>query len=271
MTPIKSEDAVGRFGAAIAALDQALDWPRLGLAYCDEGGLEFFTEEQRAANLDAGLMFATDLGELLEPGGRSLYVGAGIAELVPICFEVLVLDREVTVASLPGFEVDELNRALAEVEAELAVTLPRLLGTPLGSLAAERSGFDHAWVVSVLTDPDAFPALHDKLYERRLESEGATGRGSLAEDREHAKALIDDVLARLADGALLTTSDEEWSLFGPALAERGLAADFLPRGRLSVIVGDVVRHARTARSEPAPAPKPPGPWGSGSSKGQHGS
>jgi hypothetical protein len=248
MTIGEDSAAVGRFGAVVAAIGEALDWPRLGLEYCEEGGLEFFCDEQREALVDAGLAFAEDLAELLAPGGRSLYVGAGVAELVQIVFEVVVLERTVTIASLPGFEVEELNRVLAEVGAKLGLELPRYTGMPLGELQAE-ADFDHVWAVSVLSDPDAFPALHDYLYERRTAEDGATGRGHYADDKARARELIDDVVGRFGEACLLSTSDEEWDLYGPAIGRAGRLVDMAARGRLSPIVGDVVRQAVVRRAE----------------------
>jgi len=242
-------EAVQRFGATVAALAEALDWPRLGLEYCEEGGLEFFDEEQREAVVDAGLAFAEDLAELLKPGGRSLYVGAGVAELVQIVFESVVLEREVVIASLPCFEVDELNRVLAEVGSKFGLELPTFMGKPLAELETE-AGFDHVWHVSVLSDPDAFPALHDYLYDRHKPEDGATGSGHYPHDKARAREMIKDVISRFDVPCVLSTSDEEWDLFGPAIGRAGLAVDMAARGRLSPIVGDVVRQALV---EKAPA------------------
>jgi len=257
-----TQQALARFGAVIAALNEELDWPGLGLVYCEEGGADFFAEEEREAVFDAGLEFAAELGSSLVPGGASLYVGAGVAELAPICFEALVLGRSLTIASLPCFEVDELNRAFAAIEERLACSLPRFVAAPLAELpdSAHQGPFDHAWIVSVLSDPDAFPALHDELYERRTPEEGATGRGDLADDEQRAALLVGDVLQRLGDTALLSTTDEEGRLFGPALLAAGYAVEMPRKGRYSPIVGDVVRHLiLTLASQAAPA----SPWGSG--------
>ena len=110
---------------------------------------------------------------------------------------------------------------------------------------------DHLWLVSVLTDPDAFPALHDTLYERRAGDELATGRGHLADDRERARALVEEALDHLAPtAALVTTTDEEWTLVGPALGRRGRAAEVPSGGRLSAIVGDVVRLVAVGPADP---------------------
>jgi hypothetical protein len=245
-TQLSQAERVAAFGACMGLLDGAIDWPLLGQTYCDEGGEAFFEPEQREAITEAGLHFASDLSERLAPGGRSLYVGVGVAELVPLCFEALVLGREVVAVTLDGFEPQELNRALAGAAAELGLELPRVQVEGVDALPAEPT-FDHLWLVSVLSDPDAFPALHDVLYERSDPDEGATGRGVLAEDEAAAFGLVTACLDRLALGpVLVSTSDEEWGLLGAALRERGRGVDLPEHGRLSPIVGDVVRHVDVA-------------------------
>lgn len=246
-TPATPDEYLAAFGAALAHVDAALDWEALGAAYCHEGGEGFFTEGAREAAVDAALRFAADLGELLVPGGRSLYLGAGVAELPLLVFEQLVLGREVVAVTLDGPEPAALNAALALAEAEVGVDLPRLATTGLDGLAP---GFDHLWLVSVLTDPDAFPALHDALYERHDVADGATGRGHLADDRARARVLVGAALALVTgDAAVLSTTDEEWTLVGPLLRTAGRGVVPSDRGRLSPIVGDVVRHVTL---EPAP-------------------
>jgi hypothetical protein len=240
------QTAVERFGAVVSGLDAELDWPRLGLAYCDGGGLDFFDEQQRGAIMDTGLLFASELGELLVAGGTSLYVGAGVAELVPICFEALVLGRSIVVATLPGFEVDELRRVMGQVSAEVGTELPQFVGVPLEELQ-DAGPFDHVWAASVLSDPEAFPALHDRLYERAEGADGATGSGDLVDDERRALGIVGAVLRRLAGAAILTTSDEELSLYGPALEQAGFELQVPDGGRISAIVGDVVRHVRVSR------------------------
>lgn len=225
----------GRLAATLADLDQELDWGVLGDLYCHEGGEHFFPPEQRDAIRDSGLAIASDLGQYLSPVGASLYVGAALAELTPILFEHLVLGRKVHWVQLPDGETEELRRALKQVGSDL----PR----PTTSSTWPEGTVDHLWVVSVLTDPQAFPALHDKLYERRGQELG-TGKGDLQQDRFKAQALVGVALDRVVLPATLSTTDEEAPLFGSACAARGWSCNFAAQGRLSGIVGDVVRHAR---------------------------
>jgi len=232
------------FAAALVGLEEELDWTLLGELHCWEGGAGFFPAEQRAALREAGLLFAADVAEWVPRGGpgRSLYLGAALAELAPILCERLVLEREVVALSLPGAQTAELNRALAVVGAALGRELARIDTVPLGELEGEPC--DHAWMTSVLTDPEAFPALHDELYGRRAEL--ATGRGDLAAEREQAGSLVAALLERLRPPCLLTTTDEELALVAPACAARGWRLAVPASARLSAVVGDPVRHCRVS-------------------------
>lgn len=237
------DEAIELFGAALAALEDELDWERLGRAACTGDGSGFYDEALRERVRDTGLAFADDLAARLAPGpaGRSLYVGAAVAELAPMLFERVVLGREVRWHNRECDEIAELTRALSRVRAELALELP--LPATHDLARAPREDFDHLWMVSVLTDPECFPALHDELYQRRG-TELATGTGSLEADRAAARALAAALLDRARDRALLSTTDEELVVLRPLFAERGLACELEPGGRISAIVGDRVRRAR---------------------------
>jgi hypothetical protein len=235
-------DDRARFGAALSELEEELDWQLLGRVYCHEGGEEFFGAEEREAQLEASLHFASDVGERLAERvpGRSLYVGAGVAELAPVLCDALLLRREVALVSLPGPEPRELNRALAAVEERVGFALPRWSTKPLSSL--RQDGFDHLWMVSVLNDPEAFPALSKELYERGHPTARALGR-----DRKAAGELLDAAFRRLELPCALATSEEELELVGRAARSRGLSLEVAETGRLSPIVGDVVRYGWIAR------------------------
>jgi len=224
----------GAFAAALAALDAELDWELLEGLYCWDEGSGFFAPDQRAASLDAGVQIAAALAEPLAglPDGgprRSLYVGAAVAELPPMLCELLVLGRTVHALNLPGPEVDELNRAFAASDIALRIET----GYP-------DDAFDHLWVVSVLSDPEAFPALHDALYQRS--GTRATGRGDLAQERQRADGLVQTWCAGIAPPAVLSTTDEELGFFEAECARRGWRLDVPDVARLSGIVGDPVRH-----------------------------
>lgn len=239
-------ERASRFGAALVAIERELDWQLLGRLYCWDDGDDFFSDEDRAAIRECGLLFAVDVAEALATlpdadGGRSIYVGAALAEIAPILCETLVLGRRVEALALPGAETDELNRALSNVAASLGLELPRIGTTSLRELPAACA--DHAWLVSVLTDPESFPALHDRLYGR-VGTSLATGRGDVAAEQETAELLVDDLLERLRSDSVLHTTDDELALVRRGCARRGFTCEVSDRARTSAIVGDYVRCCR---------------------------
>ncbi|MCP3919951.1 MAG: hypothetical protein GY711_30855 [bacterium] len=237
------------FAACYCTLLDELDWTLLGRLYCYEGGEHFFDEERRARILEVGLHSAGELGESLQhidSGARaSLYIGASIAELGPMLFETLVSGRAVDARNLPGAETDELNRALAATEERTGAALPRILGEPLASAT---DACDHVWLVSVLTDPTAFPALHDELYERHGTAE-ATGAGDLDLERRRAEELVRAALDRAAAPFLWTSSTDELGLVAAQCTSRGVGLEALEGCWTSPIVRDDVRVHLAARGE----------------------
>lgn len=242
MQDASTSPGVERFGCALVELEQALDWELLGQLYCDGDGRDFFSPEQREAQQECGLLFCGELGERLggAPGGRSLYVGAALFELPLLLCETLVLGRRVSAVNLEGAECAELNRALALVEERTELELPRIATTGLDPIAS--ASCDHGWMVSVLTDPECFPAQHDALYERS--GELATGTGDLQAEARASAALLDAFLSKLAPGAQLTTTDEELVLVRAACARAGRELRLASTALLSGIVGDPVRAGR---------------------------
>lgn len=235
---MNDQERIGRFGEVLARLDAELDWDACASVYCDGDAAGFFGPERREAVLDAGLKLGADVAEALggRPG-RSLYVGAAVAELAPMLMESVVLGRTVHWRTLPSPEAAELARALAAVDP----TLPRPVTERWRGGALHPC--DHVWMTSVLTDPDAFPALHDRLYGRQGGPE-AVGGGHPKAERARAKELLEACLAAAASEAVLTTTDEELALWGPAVEAAGGRLDVPRTGRLSGLVGDVVRVCR---------------------------
>lgn len=232
-------EALRTYGAAIGALDVELDWALLGRAYCDGDGSDFFDAEMRDRVLETGFHFADEIGRAIVPGpGVSLYLGADVAELPIILAEHLVLARRVEWLNVASPATSELKRALLAVNGRLGLELPLpVLRTPR---ELEPRSCDHIWMVSVLTDPDVFPALHDHLYER-TGGPLATGRGSLAGDRARATELVDEWLECAAPRCVLSTTDEELVVVGPRVAARGWTVAFAGEGQPSAVVGDMVR------------------------------
>ena len=240
--------SVQQFGMVVARMEEVIDWVAMGHEYCHEGGESFFEGEQRDAIREAGLLMATDLRDALATlpegsPGQSLWVGAALAELVPILTDHLVLGRSVHWHNVDCPETSELNRALELVESETGVDLPRISIDPCPT----RNRYDLLWMVSVLTDPDAFPALHFHLYERE-DSEGVVLPGQLETEDKQATEWTRDLLSRLELPGLLVTTDEEFGFFKDA-ADRSSRLLIDPQqGRLSGIVGDLVRFYQAVES-----------------------
>ena len=181
---------------AIARLFDSLDYAALGAIYCHEGG-DAFWEERREPCRTLGIKLAGVLRDRLAPNGRSLYVGAGVAELPMLAMETLELHRTVEAYNLRADEVSLLNHACA--------------GLPFGFRARdarEAAGtFDHLWIVSVLNDPECFPEL------------GALSSGHanpvtfdpdvFAVERPAVFALASGCLEKVTRPGLVTTSIEE--------------------------------------------------------------
>jgi hypothetical protein len=246
--PSLPADRNARFAEILCQVDAELDWRLLGRSYCHEGGEDFFDEASIEALRDSGLRLASDLVEALEAGGRgggsSVYVGAGVFELVPILVERILLGREIDVFTLPGPEPEEIERALRLVAARTGEALPRFRMEAFVPPAERRYG--HVWLVSVLTDPDHFPALHDELYERRG-SELATGRGNPTEERGRARSLVEKLLRGHTSRGLFSTTEEELTIVEPVCRRLGLRLEVPERARLTGIVGDAVRICRVSR------------------------
>ncbi len=234
------------FAVALGTLEQELDWSLLGRLQCSEGGDDFFSTEQIVANREAGLLIAGELGEHLMGAvggpGRSLYVGAAVGELVPILMEALVLGRELVIVNQDNEESRELNRGFAAVEAS-GIGMPRIQWDGLDAISGE---FDHGWMVSVLNDPEAFPALHDELYGRS--GELATGKGVLAEDVAAATQLAQSLLAKLSTRALLSTTDEELPIWRPLFSKERWLVKPAESALLTAVVGDPLRFLHLSRS-----------------------
>lgn len=232
------------FGAVLGTIQAELDWERLGRAYCEGDGTDFFDDELRERWLDVGLQIGATLAEALNGSrGRSVYVGAALAEVPTMLVESIVLGRDVVWINLPGDEIDELARVMQLVAEKFGIALPAPSFESLESLP--RGAFDHVWMVSVLTDPDHFPALHDELYERHG-TELATGRGSLVEDRERAERLVGSMLELAAPAALITTTDEELEIARSMMEASKSTLNPILADHVSAIVGDQLRVCRSS-------------------------
>jgi len=173
-----------------------LDYGALGSVYCYEGGDEFWRAKRRLCNR-LGSRVAVVLMRKLQRGGRSLYVGAGVAELPALMMEAAELGRTVQPHNLRRAEVVILNRACRS--------------TPLTFYGTDAAGvkgrFDHLWMVSVLNDPERLPHLSPLSYGRS----NPLTLNALKFDAERriVRALVARCMGKLARPGLVTTTTEE--------------------------------------------------------------
>lgn len=198
---------------AIAEVFTRLDYARLGEMYCDEGGQAFWKDRRKPCQ-QLGIKLASVLLGRLKRGGRSLYVGAGVAELPLLAMETMELGRVVSACNLRADEVALLNRSCRELPVRFAAQDARK--------AAGR--FDHLWMVSVLNDPERYPELSALSYGRANPATFDAARFS--RERRLVKSLADACLGKVTRPGLVTTSVEEipW------------VADWCARRRVSYMV-----------------------------------
>lgn len=212
---------------AIKAIFSRLDYARLGPIYCDEGGDEFWAAK-RGLCQRLGTKVATALKARLKPGGSSLYVGAGVAEIPPLAMETLDLDRRVVACNLRRQEVQVLNRACT--------------GFPIRfhhqDAGAVKDRVDHLWLVSVLNDPERFPELSLLSYGQ-ANPVTFDARKFLPQQRTVAK-LVDHCLGRLTLPSLVTTTVEEAVWVAEWCHRRGIPYRIDSRTFASPTVGDPI-------------------------------
>jgi hypothetical protein len=173
-----------------------LDYGALGPVYCYEGGEEFWRAKQGLCTR-LGNRVAVSLSRKLGRAGRSLYVGAGVAELPPLIMETVELGRTVEAYNLRRAEVTILNRACHSIPLTFHAV----------DAAKAKGQFDHLWMVSVLNDPERFPHLSPLSY----------GRGNpltlvplkFEEERRIVRTLVAHCMGKLARPSLVTTTTEE--------------------------------------------------------------
>lgn len=180
----------------IADVFNRLDYKKLGPIYCYEGGDEFWQAKRRPCER-LGINISQALLRKLPRGGRSLYVGAGVAELPVLLAESLELDRLVEPYNLRRSEVTALNQACRN--------------TPVtfhASTAEKAKGmFDHLWIVSVLNDPERFPDLSPLSYGNL---DPVTFNPTRFEhQRRIVRSIVDRCMSKLSRPGWVTTSIEE--------------------------------------------------------------
>ena len=181
---------------AIARVFARLDYRRLAGIYCYEGGDEFWRSKREPCRR-LGLRVAQALVTRLSPGGRSLYVGAGVGELPALLVEALTLQRAVMPCYLRRAEVATLNRSCR--------------GLPLrfyASDAGKSTGtFDHLWIVSVLNDPERYPQVAALSYGRAVPL--TFDAAAFVRERRTLRLLVSRCMSKLRLPAIVTTTVEE--------------------------------------------------------------
>ena len=204
-----------------------LDYRLLGEVYCHEGGEEFWQAKRRRCQR-LGIKLAVVLKRRLRPGGRSLYVGAGVAELPALIMETVDLQRAVVACNLRGDEVQELNRA--------AKVLP--FRFEHRDATSVRESFDHLWIVSVLNDPECYPELSALSYGRANPVTFDPRR--FTRERRQVVRLLDRCLRNLTRPGLVTTSTEEAIWIAEWCAERQIHWKVERRMHQTALVGDPI-------------------------------
>ena len=173
-----------------------LDYGALGPVYCYEGGDEFWRAKRGPCDR-LGSRVAVGLRRKLGRGGRSLYVGAGVAEIPTLIMETVELGRTVEPYNLRRAEVVALSRACHSIPLTFQVV----------DAAGAKGRFDHLWMVSVLNDPERFPHLSSLSY----------GQGNpltldplrFDKERRIVRALVARCMGKLVRPGLVTTTTEE--------------------------------------------------------------
>jgi len=182
--------------ALIAKAYAQLEYKTLGRVYCWEGGKEFWDRRRKPCQ-QLGIRAAEALLRKLSRRGRSLYVGAGVAELPALLAEAVDLQRRVKPYNLRRSEVTVLNRACRG----LPVTFRNR------DAASAQGTFDHLWMVSVLNDPERFPHLAPLSYGRADPVTFDPVR--FQKERRIVQSIVDRCLPKLSLPGLVTTSTEE--------------------------------------------------------------
>lgn len=218
-----------------------LDPEKIGEIYCDYGAVDFWRERRDAVS-SLGTVWAEALCRRLEAGGKSFYVGAGIAELPAMIAEIRLLNRSVTAVNLRLRECAEINRVLAD--SGFAAEELRLLPEDASGLSLRRE-YDHLGLVSVLDDPELYPQVSGITYGRL--SPVLVDIPALQAERETLNVLVASLLGQLQLPGLVTTSIEEvpWIMHWANEQELRVEAD--EELLETAVVGDPIGFLRLRR------------------------
>lgn len=211
----------------------ALDWKALGAIYFHWGGERLWTK-RRGAVLELGERLARALLPRLAPGGASLWVGAGVAELPVLLAEALAGNRTIVACNLRAQECELLNAGLVAAAAEL----PLRIVAENACAAAAGQTFDHVGCISVFTDPETWPVLSDVAYGRVPPVQLDVDR--FVAERAAARELAHGIWRRLRRPGLVTTSAEEVAWFLEQAAVDGSVVEADDELVPTAVVGDPV-------------------------------
>jgi len=180
----------------IAQAFERLDYQKLATIYCDEGGEAFWKDRQEPCRT-LGIALAEVLLNRLKSGGRSLYVGAGVAEIPMLFMEALDVERHVEAYNLRVPEVTVVNQACKGLPLRISAS----------DACSARGSYDHLWIVSVLNDPEQYPNVSALSYGRA--NPVTFNPTAFLEERTKIMAVVEACLKKLALPALVSTSVEE--------------------------------------------------------------
>lgn len=181
---------------AIVNVFNHLDYKRLESVYCYEGGDEFWRKKREPCRR-FGTTVAEAFVQKLPRGGRSLYIGAGVAELPVLIAESMDRQRHVEPYNLRRSEVTVLNHACRAIPVRFFAR----------DASSARGRFDHLWMVSVLNDPERFPHLSPLSYGQA--NPVTFNPITFQKERRIVQAIVDRCMPKLDIPGLVTTSTEE--------------------------------------------------------------
>jgi hypothetical protein len=211
-----------------------LDYETLGQVYCWEGGDEFWDCKRKPCQR-LGIQVAEALLQKLPHGGRSLYVGAGVAELPALLAEAIDLDREVEPYNLRRSEVAVLNRVCRRLPVRFRNR----------DAASAKGSFDHLWMVSVLNDPERFPHVAPLSYGRADPVTFDPMR--FQKERQIVQSIVDRCLPKLTVPGLVTTSIEEVVWIADWCHRHGVPYRVERKEYRTALVGDPICFIRVGR------------------------
>ena len=212
-----------------------LDYAVLGDVYCEEGG-EAFWKVHRKKCQTMGIRIAEGLKQRLSKTGRSLYVGAGVAELPMLVMETLDMNRAIEVYNLREREVSVLNEACHG--------LPFTVQAACAQTA--QGTFDHLWIASVLNDPECFPETSALAYGRA--DPVRFDPAAFQREKSHIQDLLDACLPKLSRPGLLSTTVEEVTWMTDWLTRRRIPFHVEEQLYPTAIVGDPLCFIRIERA-----------------------